>query len=381
MNAAPRRVGDDCPQHEHAGSPVPIAVPWAGDANGRLFRPEMLMIGATGRNTGKTELACRVIRHHAVRIPIAALKVTTVVRTDGSCPRGGEGCGVCSTLGEAWCVTRELDAESDKDTSRLLGSGAREAFWLRVRHESLEEGAAGLLAHVPSGWVSVCESNSLSTVIEPGLFLQVRAANERSIKASASAVACLADRVVVSDGTDFDLPHDRVTLLDGQWALQRQASAVVIADTPPHPSLLASLRAQFAQVEIVEAPQTPDDERRLLRVLAAALPRSASEWCLVVSGRAASVPAGLVNAMFRRREGVEAILASGQPGDPAGRIGLFNRVLLPKVVAALDGAQTHARSLSELSRVRDLRFGHAPSPVASRAPLPSTMRSAMRDRH
>lgn len=314
------------------------------------------MIGATGRNTGKTELACRVIRHHAARIPIAALKVTTVVRTDGSCPRGGEGCGVCSTLGEAWCVTRELDAASDKDTSRLLGSGAREAYWLRVRQESLEEGAAGLLAHVPSGWVSVCESNSLSTVVEPGLFLQVRGANEGTIKSSARAVADLADRVVVSDGSDFDLPHDRISLLDGQWALQREACAVVIADIPPHPSLLASLSAQFTQVEIVEAPRDPDVDRRLLRVMAAALPRSASEWCLIVSGRAASVQAGLVNALFRRREGVEVVLACGSSGDFTDQVGLFNRVLLPNVVAVLEGARPHVRSLADLTRVRELRI-------------------------
>ncbi|HSP91026.1 MAG TPA: hypothetical protein VLN08_08970 [Vicinamibacterales bacterium] len=323
------------------------------------------MIGATGRNTGKTELACRVIRHHAARVPIAALKVTTVVRTDGSCPRGGEGCGACSTLGEAWCVTRELDADSDKDTSRLLGSGAREAYWLRVRQESLEGGAAGLLAHVPSGWVSVCESNSLSSVIEPGLFLQVRAANERSIKASASAVASLADRVVVSDGTDFDVPLDRISLLDGQWALLREACAVVIADTPPHPSLLASLRAQFTQVEIAEAPHDSDDDRRLLRALATALPRSASEWCLLVWGQAGSATAGTVNALFRRREGVEAVVASGSSVDAADQLGLFNRVLLPKVVAALERAQAPVRSLSDLTRVRQLRIETPLSPGGS----------------
>ena len=362
MRAAPRRVGDDCPRHPLAAPPDRTPPSQVTDPGSRLFRPDMLMIGATGRNTGKTELACRVIRHHAARVPIAALKVTTVVRTDGSCPRGGEGCGVCSTLGEAWCVTRELDADSDKDTSRLLGSGAREAYWLRVRHEALEEGAAGLLAHVPAGWVSVCESNSLSRVIEPGLFLQVRAASERSTKASARAVASLADRVVVSDGTDFDLPPDRISLLDGQWALRREACAVVVADKPPHHSLLASLRAQFTQVETAEATTEPGDHRSPLRGLASALPRSACEWCLVVWGADSSAPAGLVNALFRRREGVEAILASGPSRDPAGRIGLFHRRLLPAIAAARGGPEPNVRDLSEIARVRDLRVGPASLP-------------------
>jgi hypothetical protein len=135
--------------------------------------------------------------------------VTTVARAERGCPHGGTGCGECTALDEPWCVTRELDAGSGKDTSRLLASGPREAWWLRVREEALAEGAAGLLARVPAGWVSVCESNRLRRVVEPGLFLQVRPAGERAVKPSARTVASLADGVVVSDGATFDLDLGR----------------------------------------------------------------------------------------------------------------------------------------------------------------------------
>jgi hypothetical protein len=320
----------------------------------------MLMIGATGRNAGKTELACRVIGH-AAHAPIAALKVTTVVRTDGSCPRGGAGCGVCSSLGEPWCVTREIDASSDKDTSRLLASGAREAWWLRVREDSLRDGAAGLLEQVPAGWASVCESNSLSRVVEPGLFLQVRSAGEGSVKESARAVADLADRVVVSDGVTFDLDLRRISLLDGQWALQRDACAIVVGSLPDE-RLVESLRAQFTRVEIVAAPTGPDDDRRLLEALAEALPRSSHDWCLVVSARG-SIPAGLVNAMFRRREGADAVVARGASGAPVVQAGLFHRSLLPRVVAALDGGPSRVPSLAALGTVRELVLAFAGLPA------------------
>jgi hypothetical protein len=329
----------------------------------RMFRPEMLMIGATGRNTGKTELACRVIRRHAPQVPIAALKVTAVERTDGSCPRGGAGCGVCSSLAESWCVTRELDADSDKDTAKLLASGAREAYWLRVKHEALGEGAAGLLAHVPAGWASVCESNSLSRVVEPGLFLQVRAASERTIKASARAVANLADCVVVSDGSGFDLPLDRISLLDGQWAFQRDACAVVIADAPPHSSVLTSLRAQFTQVEAASLPRDADEDRGLLRALALALARATRDWCLVVREAGGPVPAGVVNAMFRRHDGVAAVLAGAPCPSSAGQLVLVRRSLLPGIVAVLDGVPPPAPRLGALGTVRELRLAPPPSPV------------------
>jgi hypothetical protein len=330
----------------------------------RLFRPDMLMIGATGRNAGKTELLCQVIRAHAARVPIAALKVTPVARADAGCPHGGEGCGACSSLGEPWCVTRELDAASGKDTSRLLRAGAREAWWLRVREEALADGAAGLLSHVPAGWVSVCESNRLRRVVEPGLFLQVRPEGERIAKPSARSVANLADRVVVSDGASFDLDLERISVLDGQWALRRDACAVVVDDasqesgaSPPATEPVdASLRAQFTQVEAVGVPASRDDGRGLLAALAEALPRSNHDWCLVAPRHGGAIPAGLVNALFRSREGVEAVLVRDASGGPRCRVGLFHRGLLPRVEVALDGDPSRAPGLAALGPVRELTY-------------------------
>ncbi len=334
------------------------------DGGAPLFRPDMLMIGATGRNAGKTELACRVIRDLAARVPIAALKVTTVVGADGGCPHGGEGCGTCSSLGEPWCVTRELDAGSGKDTSRLLRAGAREAWWLRVREEALADGAASLLSHVSAGWVSVCESNRLRRVVEPGLFLLVRSEGERTAKPSARSVADLADRVVVSDGSTFDLDLERISVLDGQWALRRDACAVVVdeaflAGGPPAPGtepVYASLRAQFTQVEAVGVPASRDDGRGLLTALAEALRRSSHEWCLVAPRHGGAVPAALVNALFRRRAGVEAVLVRDTSGGPGLPVGLFHRGLLPRVEVALDGDPSRAPGLAALGPVRELTY-------------------------
>lgn len=325
------------------------------------------MIGAMGRNLGKTELACQLIRRFAERSPIAALKVTTVARDDGSCPRGGDGCGTCSSLGESWCVNRELDAGTEKDTSRLLASGARASYWLRVREGALEPGARGLLAQVPDGWASVCESNSLSRIVEPGLFLQVRAADERSAKSSARAVAHLVDGVVVSDGTGFDLDLERISLVDGAWALRRDACAVVVEDAAAGPSpssattrwLAASLHARFAQVETAALPLARDDEGRHLSALVGALPRSRHDWCLVAPALADPFPASHVNALFRHREGVDAVLLHHGSHATDFPVGLFHRRLLPRLVAALEGEVGCARSLAVLGATRKLTLAPA----------------------
>ncbi len=50
--------------------------------------PGMLMIGSAGRNSGKTEFACALIRRFAGDFDIVGVKVTAVDRNDRICPRG-----------------------------------------------------------------------------------------------------------------------------------------------------------------------------------------------------------------------------------------------------------------------------------------------------
>ena len=56
----------------------------------------MLMIGSAGANVGKTELACALIKKISKSTDVIGIKVTTIRVKDGQCPRGGNGCGVCS---------------------------------------------------------------------------------------------------------------------------------------------------------------------------------------------------------------------------------------------------------------------------------------------
>jgi hypothetical protein len=177
-------------------------------------------------------------------------------------------------------------------------------------------------------------------------------------------VADLADRVVVSDGASFDLDLGRISVLDGQWTLRRDACAVVVDDASPEGGasppatdpVYGSLRAQFTQVEAVAPPDGLDD-RLFLTALAKALRRSSHDWCLVAPRHGGTVPAGLVNALFHRRAGVEAVLVRDTSGGPGLPVGLFHRGLLPRAKAALDADP--AAGLAALGRVRELSlFGH-----------------------
>ncbi|MBN2270809.1 MAG: NTP transferase domain-containing protein [Sedimentisphaerales bacterium] len=183
----------------------------------------MLMIGSAGPNVGKTKLACAILRRFAGKHGIVGLKVTAIKEKNGQCPRGGAGCGVCSSLEGVFCITEEKNSVAGKDTSRLLAAGAERVFWLRALKSHLAEGLAALLDVVGPDAVSICESNSLRQVVEPGSFLMVRGTNTKGWKDSARKVKRYADRIVVSDGKKFDLHLNRIELIEGKWRLMEES--------------------------------------------------------------------------------------------------------------------------------------------------------------
>jgi len=186
----------------------------------------MLMIGSAGANAGKTELACTLLRRFSKNHNIVGIKVTTIKDKDGQCPRGGKGCGVCSSLEGNFCITEETEKSSDKDTSRLLKAGASGVYWIRVLKEHLADGINALLDIIGSDAASICESNSLRQVVEPGLFLMARSSDSETWKSSARQVIKYADRIIISNNS-FDL--DRIKLVDGKWTLIESATAIIMA--------------------------------------------------------------------------------------------------------------------------------------------------------
>lgn len=191
--------------------------------------PRMLLIGSSGRNSGKTEFACTLLRRLAGGQPVTGVKVTVIRRNDGTCPRGGEGCGVCSSLEGTYCITEETDRDGRKDTARLLAAGADRVFWLRVMAAHMEDGLSALLELTGPEATLICESNSLRNAVEPGLFLMVRDTTSDTFKATARAVAGYADRTVCSDGRQFDIDLADIGLRRGRWTLREPVTAIVLA--------------------------------------------------------------------------------------------------------------------------------------------------------
>ena len=183
--------------------------------------PNILLIGAAGRNTGKTTFACRVIENISKDTPLIAAKVTTIAERDGKCPRGGEGCGACSSLEGDFEITQETDPSSDKDTARLLQAGAEKVYWLRAQKDCLKEAAAALLETIGPNTPCVIESNSLRLITKPALFIMTKDKDVNEYKPSASDVADLADIILNFNGTAFDTNPNDIHLTNGKWTIRK----------------------------------------------------------------------------------------------------------------------------------------------------------------
>lgn len=153
----------------------------------------LLVVGGTGRNVGKTEFVCRIIEKIAKKHRVYGLKVSTVYPDEGlfhgNHPEG---------LAESH-LFEETRTDTGKDTSRMLQAGATRVFYLREENRNIGVGYNAFRSLIPKNSVVICESNSLADVAEPGLHVVVRSTSG-PIKQRALPLLTKADLIVFSDG-------------------------------------------------------------------------------------------------------------------------------------------------------------------------------------
>ncbi len=191
--------------------------------------PNMLILGSGGRNVGKTEFACSLIRQLSGRHSVVAVKVTTIRNSSGPCPRGGKGCGVCGSLTGKYMISEEIRSGEHKDTDRMKKAGAMRVYWVRTRSEHLNEAMEAFMRNISSAECVICESNSARLVVEPGAFIIIREQRTDSVKESCMQVRHLADREVVFNGSAWDLPPERCIYTGNRWIVPYKASAAILA--------------------------------------------------------------------------------------------------------------------------------------------------------
>jgi len=191
--------------------------PFGVVVNGMIDIPRMLMIGYDGRNSGQTELACSLIDKFRTSHIIVGIKVTTDDIDAGT------------DTNTHYLINQETDRSRDMDTGPMLAAGAHKVYRLRTQPKHLHEGVMALLKEIGKDSFIICESNSLRSVVNPGLFFICRHQGEDSFIDSAEVLQSHMDSLITYTDGRFDLDLNDVNILPGGWALRADATAIILA--------------------------------------------------------------------------------------------------------------------------------------------------------
>src|SRR5204863_3230255 len=163
-------------------------------------RPSIVAVSGLSSNTGKTTLACELIK----RLPgWEAIKLTRGHYR--SCGKDPQGCCVSDLLRDEPLIRsgREANYEKGKDTGRFWDAGAANVHWVIVGEDQVERGINEALARVKSTGVIV-EGNSFLEYIEADFAITCARAGENKLKSSARRTLAKADALYLSTIDDGD---------------------------------------------------------------------------------------------------------------------------------------------------------------------------------
>jgi hypothetical protein len=123
----------------------------------------LLLIAGTGTKSGKTTIACRIIRQLR-ELQIIGIKIT---------PHFHETTTGLLTISEenGYSIYEETDPASFKDTSRMLVAGASRVYFAKVWDDQLFKVFSEIMKLIPEGAPVICESPALRHFVEPGAFI------------------------------------------------------------------------------------------------------------------------------------------------------------------------------------------------------------------
>jgi hypothetical protein len=176
----------------------------------QVFLPQMLLIAGTGRNTGKTTLACGVINKFSKSHSIVAIKISPHIHNiiKGSKIILDE---------EKIYIEEELDCSSRKDSSLMLAAGALKSYFIMTLDENLGKAFKKLLPLIPENSCLVCESGGLRKWVVPGLFLILNNSIVPADKKGIEQLKPLADLWVNINDTDLDQIIDKIEINNNYW--------------------------------------------------------------------------------------------------------------------------------------------------------------------
>jgi len=190
-----------------------------------LYLPNLLIIGGSSRNIGKTTLALNLVHKYSGSENITGLKVTSI--------RPGEE-SFHGTHGDwpviNYRILEELNSDGRKDTSKLLNAGAERVFYIESTDAFLLPAFNEFLDLNSIRGPIICESGSLRQIVIPGLFVLLKHHDPDNIKPGFAALEALADIIftIQPNVKTAAFIADKILWEGDRWRLSREEDNVSV---------------------------------------------------------------------------------------------------------------------------------------------------------
>lgn len=174
----------------------------------------LLVVGATNRNLGKTEFISQLLRRFRDK-SIIAIKIKTLYPGD----RIHHGSG--TEFDGNYLIRKENDIDGLDDSKRFLAAGARTVYYIKSHIQYLDLALEEVRSEYPDYQLFIAESNSLLKYFRPGGFIMIRGTDPTTYKPSSLEYMHLADKTIYSDGSKFDIKPEEIDILviDSGWVM------------------------------------------------------------------------------------------------------------------------------------------------------------------
>ncbi len=176
----------------------------------KIYYPRVLSVSGGERNVGKTTFSCELIKKISREYPITAIKISPHHHQVKDLPLLTKKTGQYS-------IYREEDPLKDKDSARMLSSGAHSAYYIESREGYAGEAFQVCLDSVPADHLIICENGSLTRYIEPALAFFIKNGTQKK-------KSCKDDNLIQID-RDNDFFRNTIDLIyfnKEKWHINQQ---------------------------------------------------------------------------------------------------------------------------------------------------------------
>jgi hypothetical protein len=173
----------------------------------------LLIIAGTGRNVGKTKLACKLIGQFS-QCEVIGIKASPHYHQQH------EGQKVIAQSSD-FVIIEEMETGTSKDSSRMLQAGASKTFYIQTYDRNIEEPFRLILSMLPENQPVICESGALLQFAKPALFFLVYQKGQTQVKQGLEKIDYEPDLKIAFDGEAFDFDFEKIGFENNSWVLKK----------------------------------------------------------------------------------------------------------------------------------------------------------------